>query len=67
MFAGLILLMTGNGLFTEKLTAADVPPPGDGFATVTAAIIPFARFIAGSVAFTLVDELYVVAIGAPFH
>ena len=32
---GEIVLITGTGLFTSYMTAADVPPPGAGFATVT--------------------------------
>jgi hypothetical protein len=29
------VVMVGKGLFTMKLTAFDVPPPGVGFVTVT--------------------------------
>lgn len=65
--AGLILLIAGIGLFTEKATAGDVPPPGDGFTTVKFAIDAFARRLAVSVTLKLVAELYVVAIGALFH
>src|SRR5580704_3286186 len=65
--AGLILVIAANGLFTEKSTAEDVPPPGDGLATVNFAIVAVARLLAGSVALKFVAELYVVAIGAPFH
>ena len=65
--AGLILPIAGAGLFTEKSTAGDVPPPGDGLTTVNFAIAAFARLLAGSVTFKVVAELYVVAIGAPFH
>lgn len=65
--AGLILVIAANGLFTEKSTAEDVPPPGDGLTTVNFAIVAFARLPAGSVALNVVAELYVVTIGAPFH
>jgi hypothetical protein len=65
--AGLILLIAGCGLFTEKSAAGDVPPPGDGFTTVNFAIVPFARLLAVSVTLKFVAELNVVAIGAPFH
>jgi hypothetical protein len=66
-FAGVTLVIVGAGLFTEKSIAADVPPPGDGFTTVNFAIVPFASLLAASVTLTLVVELYVVTIGAPFH
>jgi hypothetical protein len=65
--AGLILLMAGTGLFTGKSTDGDAPPPGDGFATVIFAMVPFVRLLAGSGTIKVVAELYVVAIGAPFH
>jgi hypothetical protein len=65
--AGLILLIAGTGLFTEKSTDEDVPPPGAGFVTVSFPIAPFARRLAESVALRLVDELYVVVMDVPFH
>lgn len=65
--AGLTLAIAGTGLFTGKSIAADVPPPGEGFTTVNFAIVPFANLLAVSVTLTLVAELYVVTIGAPFH
>jgi hypothetical protein len=37
----------GVGLITEKLTAADAPPPGLGFVTVTEAASPAVRADAG--------------------
>ena len=66
-FAGLRLVMAGTGLFTVKLTAAEVPPPGDGFATVSFATPPFAKSDAGIVACRLVDEAKVVVSAVPFH
>jgi hypothetical protein len=33
--AGLRLDIAGTGLFTEKVCALEVPPPGDGLTTVT--------------------------------
>jgi hypothetical protein len=65
--AGLTLMIVGAGLFTSNGTAPDVPPPGDGFTTVTCATVPFASLLAASVTLKLVAELYVVAIAAPFH
>ena len=54
---GLMLLIAGIGLFTEKSTAADVPPPGGGFITVNFAIVAFARLLAARVTLKLVVEL----------
>ena len=65
--AGLILLIAGSGLLTEKSSAADVPPPGEGFTTVNFAIVAFVRPLAVSVTLKFVGEVYVVAIGVPFH
>jgi hypothetical protein len=64
---GLIVVMVGAGLFTVKLTAAEVPPPGDGFSTVSFAAMPFAKSVAGIVACKLEDETKVVARAEPFH
>jgi hypothetical protein len=55
--AGLTLLIAGTGLFTEKSSAGELPPPGDGFATVNFAIIPFARLLAVSVTLKFVAEV----------
>jgi len=65
--AGLILVIAGTGFFTEKSTAEDVPPPGEGLTTVNFAIVAVARLLAGSVLLNVVAELYVVTIGTPFH
>jgi hypothetical protein len=65
--AGLTLVIVGAKLSTSKGTAAEVPPPGVGFTTVTCPIVPPARRVAESVTLRLVAELYVVAIGALFH
>jgi hypothetical protein len=67
MLVGLILLIIGVGLFTEKSTPGDVPPPGDGFTTVNFATVPFDRLAAGNTALNVVDEPNVVTTGAPFH
>ena len=64
---GLMLLIAGTGLSTEKLTAGDVPPPGEGFTTVTFAIDALARSAAGMVALKVVAEPNVVAKDVPFH
>lgn len=39
---GEIEVIAGPGLFTVKLTAFEVPPPGDGFVTVTLKVPPVA-------------------------
>ena len=44
---GLMLLMVGTGLLTEKFTALEVPPPGPGLKTETLAVPPVARSLAG--------------------
>jgi hypothetical protein len=54
---GLTLVIVGTGLSTSKSTAADVPPPGDGFTTVTWATVPFASLLAASVTLKLIAEL----------
>lgn len=64
---GLTFVTAGAGLFTEKSTAADVPPPGGGFTTVKVATVAFARLLGARVMLKLVAELYVVAMGVPFH
>ncbi len=64
---GVILVIAGAGLFTGKLIAADVPPPGAGLTTVNLATAPLARSLDGMVALRLVEEPKVVASGAPFH
>jgi hypothetical protein len=64
---GVMPVMAGNGLFTVKLTADDVPPPGVGFSTVSFAVVPFARSVVGIVACRLEEETNVVASAVPFH
>jgi len=44
-----------------------VPPPGAGLVTVSLAIVAVVRLLAGMVAFRVVAELKVAAIGEPFH
>jgi len=65
--AGETEVIAGTGLFTEKLTAAEVPPPGAGLTTVTFATDPFAKSTAVTVAFRLVAEVNVVVSDVPFH
>jgi len=65
--AGLTLLIVGTGLFTVKSTPGELPPPGDGFTTVSFATVPLAKLLAGIVALKLVAEIYVVARETPFH
>lgn len=54
---GLTLVTAGVGLFTEKSTTADGPPPGEGFTTVNFATVAFARLLAARVTLKLVAEL----------
>lgn len=54
---GVTFVMAGVGLFTEKSTAPDVPPPGGGFITVNFATNAFARLLAARVTLKLVVEL----------
>jgi hypothetical protein len=65
--AGLIDFTTGGGLSTVKLAAADTPPPGDGLETVTAAIEPFVKSAAGTVAAKAVAEVNVVFKAMPLN
>ena len=66
-FAGVRLVIAGTGLFTVKLTAAEVPPPGVGFWTVSFAVVPSTRSVEGMDACRLVDETKVVVSALPFH
>jgi hypothetical protein len=59
------LLTFGVGLITEKFTAVEVPPPGDGLFTVMAATAPAASAEAGTCACSVVELVYVVGIGLP--
>src|SRR5271170_1912593 len=59
--------MAGTGLFTLNAAAPEVPPPGDGFCTVTRLAELPARSAAGRVAFTSVALTNVVLSGVPFH
>ncbi len=65
--AGLKLVMAGTGLFTVKVIAPDVPPPGVGFSTVSFAATPLVKSEAGMVACRLVEETNVVVSAVPFH
>lgn len=64
---GVLLAMAGAGLLTEKSRAADVPPPGAGFVTVSLAVPGVVKLLAGRVAPRLVAELNVVATATPFN
>jgi len=66
-FVGVMLVMAGTGLFTVKLTTAEVPPPGGGFSTVNLAVVPSAKSLAGIVACRLEEETNVVVSAVPFH
>jgi hypothetical protein len=55
----------GVGLITEKFTAAEPPPPGDGLVTITAATSPAARAAAGSVACREVEFEKIVGTAVP--
>jgi hypothetical protein len=47
---GLIAVIAGEGLFTAKLAAEDVPPPGAGFCTVIGSVELAAKSEAGTAA-----------------
>jgi hypothetical protein len=66
-YRGVIDAITGVGLFTVNVTAADVPPPGAGFCAVIALAELPARSAAGTVAFTSVSLTKVVERAVPFH
>jgi hypothetical protein len=53
---GLIAVVVGTGLLMVNVTALDVPPPGAGFTTVTAAVPAVATRAAGTMAVTCVAE-----------
>jgi hypothetical protein len=55
-----------TGLFTEKVVAADVPPPGTKFTAVTERAAAAAKSVEGSAALTSVELMKVVARAAPF-
>lgn len=60
-------LKVGEGLSIVNVIAADAPPPGAGFKTVSAAVPPTARSTAGTVAVICVPLNTVVASATPFH
>src|SRR5215510_12195498 len=65
MFAALIA--SAGGGFTEKISADDVPPPGDGVKTVTCVVPRLARSLAGMSARNWLALTYVVGRLLPFH
>ena len=60
-------MRTGGGDSIANGTAVDVPAPGGGLNTVTAAVPTVSRSLAGMVARSCVAFTYVVALAAPFH
>ncbi len=67
---GLRAVIAGTGLADElmvKLSGADVPPPGAGLNTVTAALPAVVRSLAGIVAVREVALTNTVDRAAPFH
>jgi hypothetical protein len=65
--AGSTAAITGGGLLTAKLAAAELPPPGAGLNTVIAAVPPSARSVAGTVALRELSVENVVASAVPFQ
>jgi len=59
------VVIVGAGLFTAKLTAAEVPPPGAGFTTVTGKLPAVAISAAGIAAVNCVALTNVVAAAIP--
>jgi len=57
----------GNGSLIVNVIAADTPPPGAEFNTVTAAVPPTAISMAGTTAVSCVPLTTVVASATPFH
>jgi len=57
----------GNGSLIVNVIAADAPPPGAGFNTVSAAVPPAAMSMAGTTAVSCVPLTTVVASATPFH
>lgn len=55
-----ITLSMKSGVKTEKLVAADAPPPGAGFETVTGSVPAVATFAAGMAAVSIVELRNVV-------
>jgi hypothetical protein len=65
--AGVKAAITAVGLLTLKPTAAEAPPPGAGFAAVTALTELPPRLAAGKAAITSVPLTKVVANADPFQ
>src|SRR5438105_4729345 len=64
---GLRLVMVGIGLRIVKVCVLEVPPPGAGVKTVTAAVPASATSVGAIAAVSCVGETYVVARSAPFQ
>jgi hypothetical protein len=56
-----------GGVFTEKVAALDVPPPGGGFCTVTLTVLAEFTSDAGICAVREVLDTYIVVTAVPFH
>ena len=67
MLAGERVVSVGTGLLTMKLSADDVPPPGDGVCTATLALPAEVRSEAGTCAVSEVLETKVVVKAEPFQ
>lgn len=65
--AGFKLVMAGAGLLMVKVSPFDVPPPGDGLATVTVAVPAAAKSPAGMVAVNCVALTKLVVRLLPFQ
>jgi hypothetical protein len=65
--AGESEVAVGTGLLMVKVRAADVPPPGEGLATVTETVPPVVMSLAGTVALSCVLLTSVVVSPVPFH
>jgi hypothetical protein len=63
--AGETLVVVGPLLFTVKVCALDVPPPGAGFVTVTLNMPPVVRSVAGMAALNCVALVKVVVRAEP--
>jgi hypothetical protein len=64
---GETVVMTGVGLLIVKLEAAETPPPGAGFVTVTVAAPAVARSATAMAAVNCVALMNVVLRALPFH
>jgi len=61
------LAIVGAGLLISKVNGVDVPPPGAGLTTVSFAVPPRLRSVAGRLAWSEVALTNVVVKATPFH